>query len=257
MQSMGHLDLESRLGKAPGGYNYSLPETGVPFIFMNAVGTNVDLSTMLHEGGHAVHSFLTQHLRLGEFSKLPSEVAELASMSMELLCLDFLDTVYPDPRALLRAKRDQLSRIFSILPWIATIDAFQFWAYDHPQATAEERATAWRGIYERFHGDYIDFSGHEDVRDSYWQKQGHVFDVPFYYIEYGIAQLGAIAVWRNYKADPEKGLKDYLAALAMGYTRPIPEMYERAGVRFDFSEGYIRELVDFLRAELETIEASM
>lgn len=257
MQELGHLDLESRLGKAPGGYNYSLPESGVPFIFMNAVGTNTDLSTMLHEGGHAVHSFLTHHLRVGEFTKLPSEVAELASMSMELLCLDFLDIVYPNPRDLLRAKREQLSRIFSILPWIATIDAFQFWTYDHPTATPVERAAAWKDLFIRFHGDYIDFSGEEEVLQSYWQKQGHVFDVPFYYIEYGIAQLGAIAVWRNYKRDPQKGLEDYLAALAMGYTRPIPEVYARAGVRFDFSEAYIRELVEFLQGELQEIEAGL
>lgn len=257
MREMGHLDLESRLGKAPGGYNYSLPETGVPFIFMNAVGTNSDLSIMIHEGGHAVHAFLTQYIELSDFTKVPSEVAELASMSMELLCLDFLDEVYSDPKDLLRAKREQLGRIFSILPWIATIDAFQFWSYDHPEADAEQRAAAWKALFLRFHGDYIDFSGHEEVLESYWQKQGHVYDVPFYYIEYGFAQLGAIAVWRNFKRDRKKGLDDFLEALKMGYTRPIPEIYERAGVLFDFSAGYIQELVDFLKEELQEIEAGL
>lgn len=257
MQSMGHLDLASRLGKAPGGYNYSLPETGVPFIFMNAVGTQGDLTTMLHESGHAVHSFATRDIRISEFQHLPSEVAELAAMSMELLTLDFLDEVYDDPRKRLRAKREQLLRPINLLPWIATIDAFQFWIYDHPHHTSEERNKAWVGIYKRFHGHVLDWEGLEHVLDFFWQKQGHIYDLPFYYIEYGIAQLGAIAVWRNYKRNPQKGLQDYLNALAMGYQRPIPEIYATAGIRFDFSQDYIQELMDFLHGELEEVETAL
>lgn len=254
MREMGHLDLTSRLGKAPGGYNYPLPETGVPFIFMNAVGTQSDLTTMLHEGGHAVHSFATRPIDISNFRNLPSEIAELASMSMELLTLDFWDEFYDDPETLRRAKREQLIRPFSLLPWIAAIDAFQLWAYDHPGHSVEEREATWKELFLRFHGDFVQWDGDEDVLASLWQKQGHVFDVPFYYIEYGIAQFGAIAVWRNYRRNPEKGLQDYLNALALGYKRPIPEVYEAAGIRFDFSEDYIRELVDFVMEELEAIE---
>lgn len=257
MQSMGHLDLESRLGKAPGGYNYSLPESGVPFIFMNAVGTQGDLTTMLHEAGHAVHSFATRDIRLSEFQRLPSEVAELAAMSMELLTIDFLDEVYDDPRKRLRAKREQLLRPINLLPWIASIDAFQFWVYDNPGHSVEERNNSWIEIYRRFHGEYMNWSGLEEIMQFFWQKQGHIYDMPFYYIEYGIAQLGAIAVWRNYKQNPQKGLQDYLNALSMGYTRPIPEIYEAAGIRFDFSEDYIHELLGFLHSELEEVEVAL
>jgi oligoendopeptidase F len=254
MQQMGHLDLESRLGKAPGGYNYSLPETGVPFIFMNAVGTQSDLTTMLHEVGHAQHSFATQYIDISEFKHMPAELAELASMSMELLTLDFLGEFYDDPESLRRARREQLMRPLTLLPWIASIDAFQFWVYDHPNHTPKEREDAWYEIFKRFHGDYITWGDDVEVLRSLWQKQGHIYDVPFYYIEYGIAQLGAIAVWRNYRIDPKKGLADYLHALSLGYTRPIPEVYAAAGIRFDFSEDYIRELIDFMMGEIERLD---
>ena len=254
MQEMGHLDLESRMGKAPGGYNYSLPETGVPFIFMNAVGTQSDLTTMLHEAGHALHSFATQYIDIAEFKHMPAELAELASMSMELLTLDYLDEFYQDPEALRRARREQLLRPLTLLPWIASIDAFQFWAYDHPGHSVAERELAWQDIFIRFHGDFITWEGDENVLHSFWQKQGHVYDVPFYYIEYGIAQLGAIAVWRNYRNNPEKGLADYLNALSIGYTRPIPEVYAAAGIRFDFSAQYIKELIEFVVAEIEKLD---
>ena len=254
MEQMGRLDLGSRLGKAPGGYNYSMPETGVPFIFMNAVGSQVDIVTMLHEAGHAVHSFLTHDIDLSDFKKLPSEVAELASMAMELISMDQWHLLYEDPSELYRAKREQIIRPFSLLPWIASIDALQHWAYDNPKHTEEERRKSWRSIYHRFHGEAMDTEGLDSYFDSLWQKQGHVFDVPFYYIEYGIAQLGAIAVWRNYKKDPQKALQDYLSALSLGYTRTIPEVYETAGIRFDFSTEYIQELCDFVREELEALD---
>jgi oligoendopeptidase F len=254
MQKMGHLDLDSRLGKAPGGYNYSLPETGVPFIFMNAVGTQSDLTTMLHEAGHAQHSFVTQYIDIAEFKHMPAELAELASMSMELITLDYLDEFYTDKESLRRARREQLLRPLTLLPWIASIDAFQFWVYDHQGHTVEEREQAWSDIFLRFHGDYVSWEGDEAVLKSLWQKQGHIYDVPFYYIEYGLAQLGALAVWRNFRKNPKKGLDDYMKALSMGYTRPIPEVYAAAGIRFDFSEPYIRELIDFVVAEIERLD---
>jgi len=257
MKGLGTLDLDSRLGKAPGGYNYGLPETGAPFIFMNAVGSQRDMTTMLHEGGHAIHSFLINKLELSEFTRLPSEVAELASMSMELMALDHYDVIYPEERPRLRAQREQIMMAINILPWIATIDAFQFWVYDHPDCTPQDRCDAFVRLYKRFHGDYISWEGYEEALETYWHRQGHVFEVPFYYIEYAMAQLGALAVWRNTRSDHKKGLEAYQRALAMGYTRPIPEMYAAADVKFDFSEEYVRELMDFLADELEKIEAKM
>ena len=253
MRHMGRLDLASREGKAPGGYNYPLYETGAPFIFMNAVGTADDLITMVHEGGHAIHSFLTHPLPLTGFKSFPSEVAELASMSMELLTMDHWHLVYPDPEDLKRAKRDQLERVLTILPWVATIDAFQHALYTHPQWSIAERSEAWMAIHQRFAGDVLDQSGLDSHRALLWQKQLHLFEVPFYYIEYGIAQLGAIGVWRNYKRDPKNAIAQYKAALALGYTKPLPEIYATAGIRFDLSSSYVQELIAFVQGELDAL----
>lgn len=255
MQRKGHLDLESRNGKAPGGYNYPLYESGYPFIFMNAAGTQTDLMTFVHEAGHAVHSVLTQDLELTSFKNCPSEVAELASMSMELMTMEHWDVFYQEPEDLRRAQLGQLERALESLPWIATIDAFQHWMYTHPGHTAEERIEAWREIYTDFHKE-LDWSGLESYRDRVWQKQLHLFEVPFYYIEYGMAQLGALAVWRNYKQNKEKGLQQYIEALSLGNTRSIPEVYEAAGIRFDFSAAYIRELAGFVMEEINQLENS-
>lgn len=254
MERMGYLDVESRVGKAPGGYNYPLMESGVPFIFMNAAGTQSDVITMLHESGHAVHAFLTRDLSLGAFKDTPSEVAELASMAMELLTLDSYKAFYPEKKSLVRAQKSQLLRCITLLPWIATVDAFQEWAYDHPGHSREARIQTWTDLYYRFHGEVINWEGYEEQLAYLWQKQSHIFGMPFYYIEYAIAQLGALAVWKNYKEDPEKGLEAYLNALQMGYTRPIPEVYEAAGIRFDFSEDYIREIVEFCLEEYQALE---
>lgn len=256
MKEMGHLDLDNRMGKATGGYNYTLPESGMPFIFMNSVGTQTDLVTMMHESGHALHSVATRHLMLSEFKNLPSEIAELAAMSMEFLSMEYWDVFYQDPDSLLRARRDQIQRPIFLLPWIATVDAFQFWVYDHPNAGIQARRDAFADIYMRLHGKPIDFEGQEDSIGTSWHKQRHIFDLPFYYIEYGIAQLGAIAIWRNYRRDPEKALDQFWKALSMGYTRPIPEIYEAAGIRFDFSADYIQELAEFMAEELALLESN-
>lgn len=252
MKALGHLDLESRPGKSPGGYNYPLYESGYPFIFMNAAGTQMDMVTLMHEAGHAVHSVLSQNLELTAFKSCPSEVAELASMSMELISMDHWDVFYPDPEDLRRARQSQLDRCVEGLPWIAAIDAFQHWLYENPSHSEEERMEHWRSIYTRFHGD-LNWSGQELYRDHFWQKQLHLFEVPFYYIEYGMAQLGAIAVWRNYKLNPEKGLQQYINALKLGNTSTVSEVYNAAGIRFDFSAAYIRELMDFVAAEMKAI----
>lgn len=253
MRRLGHFDLDSRKGKAPGGYNYSLAETGVPFIFMNSAGSQRDLVTMVHEAGHAIHSFLENALPLNALRNPPSEVCELASMSMELITMEHWDVFYSDPNELKRARREQLEKVLSTLPWVAAVDAFQHWVYEHPGHTPEERSEAWTKIISRFESRVTDWSGQEAIRRNNWQKQLHIYEMPFYYIEYGMAQLGAIAVWRNYRRDPEKALAGYEAALKLGYTQPIGKIYEAAGIRFDFSKEYVRELVEFVKDEMKKL----
>ena len=254
MKAMNHLDLDSRIGKAPGGYNYPLDEVGVPFIFMNAAGQLRDVVTMVHEGGHAVHSFVTRDLELSDFKHTPSEVAELASMSMELMTMDTWDEFFTNEDDFKRAKREHLEQVIETLPWVATIDKFQHWIYENPTHTIDERKSAWNTIYEQFSPSVVDWSGLESNKDYIWQKQLHLYEVPFYYIEYGMAQLGAIAVYKNFKENKEKGLAQYLAALKLGYKKPISTIYEAAGVRFDFSKAYIKELIDFIKLELEEVK---
>ncbi|WNB17567.1 M3 family oligoendopeptidase [Marivirga arenosa] len=253
MIEMKHLDLESRKGKAPGGYNYPLSETGVPFIFMNATSTLQDMVTLLHEGGHAVHSFLMNDLELTEFKNPPSEIAELASMSMELITLDYWDIFFDDEEELKRAKTEHLEGIIQTLPWVATIDKFQHWVYENPNHTLEDRKKAWNKIFDTFSDSFTDWSDLEEIKDYLWHKQLHLFEVPFYYIEYGMAQLGAIAVWKNFKENPEKGLESYMEALKLGYTKSIPEVYEKANIKFDFSKENISQLMNFVKSEMQNI----
>ena len=253
MKENGLFDVESRKGKAPGGYNYPLAETGAPFIFMNSANTFRDLTTMVHEGGHAVHTFLTADLELNDFKHCPSEVAELASMSMELMSMDNWDVFFENKEDLKRAKRDQLFDVLKTLPWVAVVDQFQHWIYTNPDHTNEQRTEAWLQIFEPFGANFADWSTHTEAEANLWQKQLHIFEVPFYYIEYGMAQLGAIAVWKNYKENPEKGLQQYIAALKLGYTKTIKEIYETAGIKFDFSADYVKELAEFVKAEIEKL----
>ena len=253
MKDMGHLDLESRKGKAPGGYNYPLAEIGVPFIFMNATSTMRDMTTIMHEGGHAVHNFLTKDLELNDFKSPPMEVAELASMSMELISMDQWQIFFSNEDELKRAKRDQLEDIIETLPWVATIDKFQHWVYENPMHSIEDRKANWNKMFDQFADTVTDWSGLQEAKDYMWQKQLHLYEVPFYYIEYGMAQLGAIAVWRNFRQDKQKGLQGYMNALKLGYMRTIPEIYKAAGVKFDFSRGYIKELMSFVKDELGKI----
>ena len=254
MKANGLFDIESRKGKAPGGYNYPLAETGAPFIFMNSANSFRDLTTMVHEGGHAIHTFLTADLKLNDFKHCPSEVAELASMSMELISMDHWDVFFTNPEELKRAKKYQLRDILKTLPWVAVVDAFQHWIYTNPAHNSEERTAAWKEIFTRFGANFIDWSNHQEALENLWQKQLHIFEVPFYYIEYGIAQLGAIAVWKNYKENPEKGLANYLDALKLGYTKNMKDIYSTAGIEFNFSAAYIKELVAFVKQELKKLD---
>lgn len=255
MNQMKRLDLDSRKGKAPGGYNCPLAETGAPFIFMNAAGQTGDVTTMVHEGGHAVHSFLSHPLELSSFKEYPMEIAEVASMAMELFTMDYWNEFYPDPADLKRAKEHQLERVITIFPWIATIDKFQHWIYEHPNHTLEERTNTWMSILNEFSSSVIDFSGLEEYRKYGWQRQLHLFEVPFYYIEYGIAQLGAIGMWMQFKNDREAALDNYMSSLKLGGTRTLPELYKAAGLKFDFSPAHIKTLMDFVSREMNEITA--
>jgi oligoendopeptidase F len=250
MHELGHFDLESRKGKAPGGYNCPLAESGAPFIFMNAAGQMNDVTTMVHEGGHAVHSFLAHPLELSAFKEYPMEIAEVASMAMELFSMDYWESFFKNEEELKRAKAHQLERSITIFPWIATIDRFQHWVYENPAHTEEERATKWIEILDEFSTTIIDITGLENFRKYSWQRQLHLFEVPFYYIEYGIAQLGAIGLWMQYKQDPKKALDNYMKALSLGGTKTLPELYEAAGIEFNFSPAYIGKLAAFLNEEL-------
>ena len=253
MDALNHLDLDSRKGKAPGGYNMPLAESGAPFIFMNAASQMSDLTTMVHEGGHAIHSFLAHGLELTGFKEYPTEMAEVASMSMELFTMDHWDVFFDNEEEMKRAKRHQLERVITIFPWIATIDKFQHWVYENPTHTIEERKENWLRILNEFATSAIDYSGLEAFRSYNWQRQLHLFEVPFYYIEYGIAQLGAIGMWKQYRDNPEKGLENYMKGLSLGGTKTLPDLYAAAGIDFDFSPEKISELMIFVKDELEKL----
>ena len=252
MKEMKHLDLESKEGKAPGGFMYPLHEIGVPFIYMNSVGSQRDLVTMVHEGGHAIHSFLCRNLELTEFKSTPSEVAELASMAMELLSMDYWDTFYENENELKRAKLEQLEKALGTLPWVAAIDKFQHWVYTNKH-TSKERKEKWLEIDSELGNQVINWDGQVSAQKIMWQRQLHLYEVPFYYIEYGMAQLGAIAVWRSYKKNGEEAIENYINALKLGYTKSIGEIYKTAGIKFDFSEEYVNELALFIKEELKKL----
>lgn len=253
MNDLKHLDLESRMGKAPGGYNCPLAESGAPFIFMNAAGQIADLTTMVHEGGHAVHSFLAHPLPLSGFKEYPMEIAEVASMAMELFSMEHWDIFFSDKTQLKKAREYELERVITIFPWIAIIDKFQHWVYENPAHTIDERTARWNGLLNEFSDGVIDYTGLETYRSYLWQRQLHLFEVPFYYIEYGIAQLGAIGLWRQFKENQEEALDNYCNALSLGATRTLPELFEAAGLKFDFSPGQIKVLMDFVKAEMERL----
>lgn len=254
MDELNHLDLDSRKGKAPGGYNMPLAESGAPFIFMNAAAQMSDLTTMVHEAGHAIHSFLAHELPLTAFKEYPTEMAEVASMSMELFTMDHWETFFDSAEEMKRAKRHQLERVITIFPWIAIIDKFQHWVYEHPNHALEEREENWMNILNKFTSTAINHSGLEKFRSYGWQKQLHLFEVPFYYIEYGIAQLGAIGMWKQYKENPKKALDNYKYALSLGGTKTLPELYKAAGIDFDFSHKNISELMIFVKHELDALK---
>ena len=249
MQDLHLLDLDNRKGKAPGGYQSTLSESRLPFIFMNAVGQQRDVETILHEAGHAFHALATRDEDLHAYRNGPPiEFCEVASMSMELLGNEFIEEFYSAADAS-RARRVHLEGVVGVFPWIATVDEFQHWIYTHPGHSRAERAAAWLELMDRFGGD-VDWSGYEAARAHLWHRQLHIFIHPFYYIEYGIAQLGALQVWANSKRDKVKALDDYKKSLALGGSRPLPELFAAAGCKFEFSAATIKPLIQLARSEL-------
>ena len=255
MLKMGrNLDLESRRGKRAGGFQSSLQESKEPFIFMNAAGLDTDVRTMLHEAGHAFHFIWAAAEEPLMFMRhAPMEFCEVASMSMELIGADHYCVFYPDQAERDRAVRSLLAGIITILPWIATIDQFQHWLYTTPGHTQQQRTDAWLNVLERFSRSNVDWSGLEKQRAAMWQRQLHLFHVPFYYIEYGIAQLGALQLWLNYRNDPAKALADYRSALRLGGKRPLPELFETAGLKFDFTRATLEPLMAAIGEELDQL----
>jgi oligoendopeptidase F len=245
------LDLANRKGKAPGGYQSTLNEARLPFIFMNAVGVQRDVETILHEAGHAFHALATKEEDIYPYRSAPIEFCEVASMSMELLGNEFIEAFYNANDAR-RARRDHLEGIVEIFPWIATVDAFQHWIYTHPGHTRVDRQKAWNDLMDRFGGD-VDWSGYEKARTNLWHRQLHIFLHPFYYVEYGIAQLGALQIWANSRKDRAKALSEYHRGLSLGGSRPLPELFQAAGCRFDFSRETVKPLVNLISTELQKL----
>lgn len=249
----GFLDLVNRKDKAPGGSSHPLEESCISFILSDAIGNNDDVRGIVHEVGHQEHVRKKCWHKVVQYRRTPQETGEVAAMAMELFILDYLSEFYSDSGDLKQAKREILERTFDTLPWIAIVDAFQHWIYLNPDHTLAERDVYFGDLMERFNMGR-DWTGFEAERNATWISQLHIFVVPFYYIEYAIAQFGAIAIYRNYKKNKEETLKKYKEFLALGNSSPVPEIYEAAGIKFDFSEKYIQEMVNFIKSELELLE---
>jgi oligoendopeptidase F len=245
------LDLMSSPGKAPGGYNTLVPDIRLPFVFINAVGRQNDIRTLLHEGGHAFHSLLTRDEPVLGLARAPIEFCEVASMAMELFGLERFERVY-GPETARRAAASYLGDRLRLFPWVATIDAFQHWVYTNPEHTREERSAQWIAIRDRF-APFLDWSGLEEARAHEWHQQAHVFRSPFYYIEYAIALIGALQVWSAFREDPAAAVERYRAALRLGGTRPLPELFATAGARFAMDAAVLREVSAAVRAALAEV----
>jgi oligoendopeptidase F len=244
------LELENRKGKAPGGYQSSLEERRVPFIFMNAVGRDMDLRTLVHEGGHAFHALAAREEPIVDYRHAPIEFCEVASMGMELLALPHLGVFYKNAADFERAYRSRLEDLVLLLPSVALGDAFQHWIYTHPQHTREERAAQWLALANRFNAG-VDWTGYEAERAFQWHGILHFFALPFYYIEYGFAQTGALQVWMRSLDNYQEAVQRYWDALTLGGSRPLPELFAAAGARFQFDYESLKPLTDAVEAKLE------
>lgn len=254
MKNMGTLDLESRKAKSPGGFCDFFPVSKIPFIFMNGAQNHDDLVTLTHEGGHSVHGMLCADMEISEYKDTPSESAELASMGMELICMDKWDEFYKNEEELKRAKREQLEGIIKFMPWAMTVDKFQHWLYLNPDATSDERNNKFSEIAKQFCYSYVNWDGFEENLKHRWKAQLHIYEVPFYYIEYAIAQLGALQIWKRYKENPKETIENYKNALSLGCSKSLTDVYTAAGIKFDFSEEMIKDLMDFTWNELQKLK---
>lgn len=248
------LDLDSRRGKRPGGYQYMRDRTRRPFIFMNAAGLHDDAMTMLHEAGHAFHSMLCAQEPIVDYRHSPIEFAEVASMSMEHLSMPHWGApgaFYREgSEELRRARHEHIEDSVTLLAWIATIDAFQHWVYANPGHTHEQRCAYWLELDGRF-GRGVSWEGLETERKWWWQRQSHLYSHPMYYIEYGIAQLGALQLWQSSKVRGEKAAVDaYIRALTLGGSRPLPELFKAADLSFDFGDATVARVVEAVEGEL-------
>lgn len=252
MKGLGLLDLESRKGKAPGGYQNTLTEARKPFIFMNAVGVDDDVRTLLHESGHAFHAYLSAGESLDDYRHAPMEFCEVASMSMELMGCGGMGFFYGD-EDVRRSNVEHLEGVISTLAWVATVDAFQHWIYENQGHTPLERREAWVRCLKEFGGGVVDWDGLGEEMSFLWHRQLHIFEVPFYYIEYGIAQLGALQLWQKFGKDPVRAVADYKKGLSLGGSRPLPELFAGAGIRFDFSKEMLGPLMDEVYREWQRL----
>lgn len=258
MREEGLLDLANRKNKAPGGYCNTYNVARRPFIFMNAVGLHGDMATLLHEGGHSFHVFESVGIRYHQLMTVPMEFAEVASMSMELLSGPYLTAsgLY-SPADAARALTEMFQSNLLFWPYMAVVDAYQHWVYEHPDKAADIIAcdSAWGEQWQRFM-PAIDFTGLEAFRDSRWMRQLHIIQIPFYYVEYGLAQLGATQIWGNARQDQAAAVRAYRAALALGGTVPLPDLFAAAGARFAFDAGTLQRAVDLYEQALQELEAS-
>lgn len=250
MQAKKLIDPNSRLGKAPGGYQIGFDESRLPFIFMNSACTDRDIYTLLHESGHSFHQFALADQPIFPYRDVPAEFAEVASMSMELIGMSNLKPFYGNDReAIERSTIGELEDVIWLFPWVASVDSFQHRLYNFPEHTASDRSDIWTEIMDRYDAG-VDYTGLEAVRRNLWQKQLHIFECPFYYIEYGIAQIGALQVWANFKKDPKKAIDDLFRAESLGSSRPVKELFEAANIKFDFSPRTLEPLMQVVWDEL-------
>ena len=253
------LDLDNRKNKAPGGFCTAFPMSKRPFIFMNAVGLHDDLQTMLHESGHAFHNFERQALPYAQQRQVGLEFAEVASMSMELLAAPYLAAkeggVYSEADAA-RARIEHLEEIILFWPYMAVVDAFQHWVYENTADAADPSKcdAQWKIQWDRFMGG-VDWSGLEDELATGWHRKLHIYQVPFYYVEYGLAQLGAVQVWANALRDQAGAVARYRHALGLGGTASLPHLFA-AGAKFAFDAATLRQSVDLTEQTIEKLEAN-
>ncbi|HHT7082470.1 MULTISPECIES: M3 family oligoendopeptidase [Bacillus cereus group] len=248
------LDLESRKGKGPGGFCEYLPASQLSFIFMNLNHTHYDVTTFLHEMGHSIHNDCMKQLELQKYLEIPSESAELASMTMELFSMEYWDTFYENKEEFIEVKLEFFKDIVKYLPQMLIVDQFQHWIYENPNHTAKERNEKYLELHNTYQSNIVNIEGYENWVATGWLPVLHIFEIPFYYIEYAIAQLGALQMYKQYKENPKQALENYKKALSLGSSKSLTEVYEAAGIRFDFSGEIIKELMLFVEGELELLE---